>query len=100
MTKPAAGSQKRQGPLARKSASDPGTGEMAFAGAGFVTVFIDQAGIIDVDRVANAFRMTKGQLAETVGLAAATVSKAERRTAPRTQSRMLEMLEIVSRIRE
>lgn len=100
MMRPAAGSQKRQGAPARKSTSDPRTGEMAFAGAGFVTVFIDQAGIIDVDRVADAFRMTKGQLAETVGLAAATVSKAERRTAPRTQSRLLEMLEIVSRIRE
>lgn len=100
MTRPASGSQKRQGTPARKSASDASTGEMAFAGAGFVTVFIDQAGIIDVDRVADAFRMTKGQLAETVGLAAATVSKAERRTAPRTQSRMLEMLEIVSRIRQ
>lgn len=100
MTRPTAGSRTRQDTPARKSASDPGIGGMAFAGAGFVTVFIDEAGIIDVDRVADAFRMTKGQLAETVGLAAATVSKAERRTAPRTQSRMLEMLEIVSRIRE
>ncbi|WP_442504159.1 antitoxin Xre/MbcA/ParS toxin-binding domain-containing protein [Marinivivus vitaminiproducens] len=70
------------------------------AGAGFVGHFIDQAGIVDVGRVADAFRMTKGQLAETVGLGAATVSKAERRTGPRTQSRMREMLEIVSRIRD
>lgn len=100
MTRPTTGSRTRQDTPARKSASHPGTGGMASAGAGFVTVFIDEAGIIDVDRVADAFRMTKGQLAETVGLAAATVSKAERRTAPRTQSRMLEMLEIVSRIRE
>jgi uncharacterized protein (DUF2384 family) len=104
MTRPVANGRKKQGTPARKrhvpGVSDPSTGEMAFAGAGFVTVFIDQAGIIDVDRVADAFRMTKGQLAETVGLAAATVSKAERRTAPRTQSRMREMLEIVSRIRE
>lgn len=98
MMKPVADSRKRQD--TRENGPDPGTDEMAFAGAGFVTVFIDQAGIIDVDRVADTFRMTKGQLAETVGLAAATVSKAERRTAPRAQSRMLEMLEIVSRIRE
>lgn len=98
MIKPVADSRKQQD--TRKNGPDPGTDEMAFAGAGFVTVFIDQAGIIDVDRVADTFRMTKGQLAETVGLAAATVSKAERRTAPRAQSRMLEMLEIVSRIRE
>lgn len=104
MVRPTADSRKRQGAPARethvRSPHGLSPSEMAFAGAGFVTVFIDQAGIIDVDRVADAFRMTKGQLAETVGLAAATVSKAERRTAPRTQSRMLEMLEIVSRIRE
>ncbi len=73
---------------------------MALAGAGFITHFIDQDGMVDVDRVADAFRMTKGQLAETVGLGAATVSKVERRITPRTQSRMREMLEIVSRIRE
>jgi len=73
---------------------------MTLSGAGFVMHFIDQDGMVDVDRVADAFRMTKGQLAETVGLGAATVSKVERRTAPRTQSRVREMLEIVSRIRE
>jgi len=73
---------------------------MAFSGAGFVTHFIDAGGIVDVDRVADIFRMTKGQLAETIGLGAATIGKAERRTAPRTQSRVREMLEIVARIRE
>ncbi|WP_254515897.1 MbcA/ParS/Xre antitoxin family protein [Novosphingobium sp. G106] len=70
------------------------------AGAAFVTHFIDKSGIVDVDQVADTFRMTKNQLAETVGLGVATMSKAERRTAPRTQSRVREMLEILSRIRE
>ena len=70
------------------------------AGAGFVTHFIDKGGMVNVDRVADVFRMTKGQLAETVGLGTATVSKAERRMAPRTQARVREMLEILSRIRE
>lgn len=73
---------------------------MALAGPGFVTHFIDKGGVVDIDRVADTFRMTKGQLAETVGLGAATIGKAERRKAPRTQSRVREMLEIVSRIRE
>jgi uncharacterized protein (DUF2384 family) len=73
---------------------------MALAGSGFVTHFIDKGGIVDVDRVADTFRMTKGQLAETVGLGAATIGKAERKTAPRTQSRVREMLEIVARIRD
>jgi uncharacterized protein (DUF2384 family) len=44
--------------------------------------------------------MTKGQLAETVGLGTATIGKSDRRTAPRTQSRVREMLEIVALIRE
>lgn len=73
---------------------------MALADAGFITHFIDKGGVVDVDRVADTFRMTKGQLAETVGLGAATIGKAERRKAPRTQSRVREMLEIVSRVRE
>jgi uncharacterized protein (DUF2384 family) len=61
---------------------------------------MDQRGVVDVERVANAFRMTKGQLAETAGLGTSTVSKAERRTSPRTQKRVTEMLEIISRIRD
>ncbi len=73
---------------------------LALAGQGFVTGFLDQRGIVDVERVATMFRMTKGQLAETVGLGAATIGKADRRTAPRTQSRLREMLEIVARIRD
>lgn len=67
---------------------------------GFVARFMDKRGLVDVDRVADAFRMTKGQLAETAGLAAATISKADRRTAPRTQIRVTEVLEIISRVRD
>lgn len=73
---------------------------MPYPDAGFVTHFIDAGGIVDVDRVADIFRMTKGQLAETIGLGTATIGKAERRTAPRTQLRVREMLEIVARVRE
>lgn len=78
----------------------PGAIRRSAASGQFLTGFFDQSGIIDVDRVADAFRMTKGQLAESVGLGTATIGKAERRTAPRTQSRVREMLEIVSRIRD
>lgn len=66
----------------------------------FVARFMDKRGVVDVERVADAFRMTKGQLAETAGLGAATVSKADRRTAPRTQTRVTEVLEIISRVRD
>lgn len=66
----------------------------------FVAGFMDKRGLVDVERVADAFRMTKGQLAETAGLGAATISKADRRTAPRAQSRVTEVLEIISRVRD
>jgi len=70
------------------------------SGENFAAAFMNASGIIDVEKVADAFRMTKGQLAETAGLRAATVSKAERRIAPRTQSRVRELLEIIARVRE
>lgn len=66
----------------------------------FVINFMDRGGVVDVDRVATAFRMTKGQLAETTGLSTATISKTDRKASPRTQARVTEMLEIISRVRE
>ncbi len=91
-------STRRRGGTRKVNAS--AVPSMALAGAGFITHFIDKRGIVDVDLVADTFRMTKGQLAETVGIGAAAIGKAERRTAPRTQSRVREMLEIVFRVRE
>ncbi|PAL24657.1 antitoxin Xre/MbcA/ParS toxin-binding domain-containing protein [Sphingopyxis sp. GW247-27LB] len=79
------------------SRSRAGTGE---TGGGFVARFMDKRGLVDVERVADAFRMTKGQLAETAGLGIATISKADRRTAPRAQTRVTEVLEIISRVRD
>src|SRR3546814_3850112 len=69
------------------------------SGGSFVTRFMDTGGMVDVDRVADAFHMSKGQLAETAGLGVATVSNADRRTTPRAQMRVTEVLEIISRIR-
>lgn len=86
--------------MRRKHANFVETPEIQLSGAGFVTHFVDRGGIVDVGRVAHTFHMTKGQLAETVGLAKTTIGKAERRTAPRTQSRIREMLEIVARVRD
>lgn len=70
-----------------------------FRGQAFAASFMDKVGAVDVGRVADAFRMSKGQLAETVGLATATLSKSDRRTGAKAQIRMTEMLEIISRIR-
>lgn len=57
---------------------------------------MDKSGVVDVSRVADVFRMSKGQLAETTGLGVASVTKAERRIAPKAQTRVTEMLEIIS----
>ena len=65
---------------------------------GFAAQFLDE-GLIDVALVADAFRMTKGQLAETIGLGAASLVKVGRRTAPKAQTRVTEMLEIIGRVR-
>lgn len=69
-------------------------------GPGFVMGFMDEGGVVNMDRVADAFRMSKGQLAQTAGLGLASVSKASRRAAPKAQTRMTEMLEIISRVRD
>jgi uncharacterized protein (DUF2384 family) len=61
---------------------------------------MSDTGIVDVDRVAAAFRMSKSQLAETIGLGHAAISKSDRRVAPKAQTRVTEMLEIISRVRE
>src|SRR3546814_11130978 len=58
------------------------------SGGSFVTRFMDTGGMVDVDRVADAFHMSKGQLAETAGLGVATVSKADRPTWQRAPHRV------------
>jgi hypothetical protein len=63
-----------------------------------VADLLDPAGVLVVDRVADAFGMSKFQLAETVGLKRETFYKPSRALAPKTQARMREMLEIISRI--
>lgn len=66
----------------------------------FVADFFDPDGAVAADRVADAFRMTKSQLADTLGLAPETLYKSSRANAPKTQARMREMLEIVGRIED
>ncbi len=65
-----------------------------------VAVYLDNAGLVDVDRVTADFRLTRGQLAETIGLAPTAISKADRREAPKSQNRMREMLEILARVQD
>lgn len=66
---------------------------------GFViATLMDATGSVMMDRVADSFGMSKLQLAETVGLGPQAFYKADRALAAKTQFRVKEMLEIVSRI--
>jgi hypothetical protein len=60
--------------------------------------FIDPEGLVSFKDVAKSFGMSAGQLASTVGVQIETVHRVERAKAPKPQSRVREMLEIVGRI--
>lgn len=74
-------------------------GNEQLAGTGLIHWF-NKAGLIDLERVIGELNITTGQLAEIIGLDLAAVSTTDRRASPRTQSRVSEMLEIISRVRE
>jgi len=63
-----------------------------------VLTFMDGSGAIAIEQVADSFGMSKTQLAETVGLARESLYKAARNRTPKTQMRVKEMLEIISRV--
>ncbi|TIM33827.1 MAG: DUF2384 domain-containing protein [Mesorhizobium sp.] len=60
--------------------------------------YMDRAGKIAIDQVAGSFGMSKSQLAETTGLARETLYRLERSRTAKTQGRLREMLEIISRV--
>lgn len=63
-----------------------------------VLTYMDPTGKIAIGQVADGFGMSKGQLAETAGLARETLYRSERSRAARTQGRLREMLEIIGRV--
>lgn len=72
--------------------------KMAMQNEPLVLSYMDRTGKIAIGQVADGFGMSKGQLAETAGLARETLYRAERSRAARTQGRLREMLEIISRV--
>jgi AraC-like DNA-binding protein len=60
----------------------------------------DKDGVLSVDLVADQFGLSKGQLAETVGVNREALYKTSRAAAPKTQNRIREMVEIIERIKE
>ena len=61
-----------------------------------IASLMDERGALNVEDVAEAFNMSKAQLAETAGLAREVFQKASRRDSPKAQSRVREMVEIIS----
>ncbi|WP_411289209.1 antitoxin Xre/MbcA/ParS toxin-binding domain-containing protein, partial [Phenylobacterium sp.] len=61
-----------------------------------IASLMNERGAVKVDDVADAFSMSKAQLAETAGLAREVFQKASRRDGPKAQTRVREMLEIIS----
>lgn len=63
-----------------------------------VVSFMDRSGEISIANVADSFGLSKGQLAETVGLGREALYKADRTRTRKTQARIREMLEIISAV--
>ena len=89
---------RRDNPAERKAAC--ARAEAGGRGEPLIMSFLDPAGTVAIDRVADGFGMSKAQLANTVGLGPQAFYKADRALATRTQFRLKEMLEIISRISE
>ncbi len=81
---------RRTGGAARAHRDQQVAGRVSIAG------LIDERGAVKVDEVAEAFNMSRAQLAETAGLAREVLQKASRRDGPKAQSRVREILEIIS----
>lgn len=95
MTKPSerASRATSRGIAEGKEASAGGTARWGLAAS-----FMDSNGLIDIGRVAEKFHMSRGQIAETAGLAQSSVLKSDRQAGPRVQSRVTEILEIINRV--
>src|SRR5271154_131160 len=61
-----------------------------------IASLMDERGAVKVGDVADAFSMSKAQLAETAGGARGVFQKASRRGGPKAQTRVKEMLEIIN----
>jgi uncharacterized protein (DUF2384 family) len=98
--------KKRENSLHQQRPTSPAVGPSTASGqhlnpdvgTPLISAFIDEGGQVAVQRVADSFGMSKGQLAETVGLSRETFHKAARANAAKAQSRVREMLEIVGRV--
>lgn len=59
--------------------------------------YLDQQ-VFSPAKIAEALRTTKAEISETLGLASDALTRRQRIEAPKTQSRLREMLEILNRV--
>jgi hypothetical protein len=59
---------------------------------------LTQDGRVAIDRATEELRVSKANLAETIGVAPETLQRAARADAPKTQSRLRETVEILARV--
>src|SRR5687768_12715463 len=90
-SKPVAPSPPRTG--RRKVAMRRAGPEAAIAPA-----LLSHHGLVDVDAVVATFGLTKAALAKSLGFAEDTLHRFSRATAPKTQQRLREFLEILTRV--
>lgn len=67
-------------------------------GSKLLANFIDSEGFVQVELVANRFGVSKGQLADTIGLPREAMHRVARVRNQKAQRRTTEMLEIVGRV--
>jgi ribosome-binding protein aMBF1 (putative translation factor) len=82
------------GVAAKQSKTNPAAGADLLVG----TRYLSSDGLVDVERVTELFGMTKASLAQTLGFADDTLQRFSRAAAPKTQQRLREMLEILTRV--
>lgn len=62
-----------------------------------LTNVLSNAGLIDTDRLAERLHVTKGELACLTGLSRDAVTKRARSSAPKTQQRLRDTVDIINR---
>jgi hypothetical protein len=84
----------------QKTSREAGTDKVNLGRKDSLFSFYDIKGQIAPERVANAFHMSKSQLAETIGITREALYRQDRVRAPKTQTRVREMIEIVERVKD
>jgi hypothetical protein len=75
-----------------------GRAVLASKGAPPLSRYFDTDGRVAIKQLTEVLRMSRARIAETLGIAAATLQRTARADAPKTQTRLREMTEIVNRV--